>query len=148
MTCPKCGTENFSWRSRCQHCGERLHPEDATLPPLKNKISPSVIFIPFILSLLATGILIFFVSFEYYLSIRSIPILYYCLLVFPAAGLIMCWIRPRVGGVLLILTGLFPIGLMLIEGVSWKVSSALFFLGPTCLPLLASGIFLIIIDRK
>lgn len=32
ITCPKCGAENLSWRSRCGKCGEDLHKNERPIP--------------------------------------------------------------------------------------------------------------------
>ena len=145
MICPKCGAENLSWRSRCLECGEKMHPEDDKLPSVKS--SNPVIFLPFIVSLLGTGALVFIVMFAYYLSSKSIPALFYGLLAVPLAGMVICWKWPRVAGVLLIITSMFPITLMLVGG-AWEITEILMFPGFTTLPLLASGIFLIILSVK
>jgi hypothetical protein len=113
MKCPKCGAENLSWRYRCLECGEILHPEYDKLPSFKS--SNPVIFLPFILGLLGTVVLASIVTLGYGLMSRSIPIFFYGLLAVAVAGLVILWKWPRVGGVLLILTGLFTIAWMIIE---------------------------------
>jgi hypothetical protein len=139
MKCPKCGAENLSWRYRCLECGETLHPEYDKLPSFKS--SNPFRLLPFILGLLGTVVLAFFVIFEE----KSATIFFYGLLAVAVAGLAVCWKWPRVGGVLLILTSLFPIASMLIGGIlSSEILFTLIIRIPATLPLLASGILLII----
>jgi len=146
LICPKCGADNLGWRSRCLECGEKLHPEDDKLPSFES--SNAVTFLPFIIGFLGTGALAFLVILNYGLSSGGIPIFVYGLLAVPVAGLVLCWKWPRVGGVLLILASLFPIAGMLVAGIqSRDIPSMLIWLG-LALPLLASGISLIIWSSK
>jgi hypothetical protein len=140
MKCPKCGAENLSWRYRCLECGEILHPEYDKMPSFEN--SKPAILLPFLLGLLGTVVVALFVIFAH------VSLYLYCLLAVPVAGLVICWKWPRVGGVLLVLTGLTPIvmgliGVILSPNFDTLFAIVLLILGVIALPILASGIFLI-----
>jgi hypothetical protein len=142
MKCPKCGAENLDWRYRCQQCGEILHPEYDKLPSFES--SNLAIFLPFLLGLLGTVPLVFFVIW----SSGIIAVLLYCLLAAAVAGLVICWKWPRVGGVLLVSAGLTLVVVGILTGSHESdMLLSLIFLGVPALLMLASGILMILLSH-
>lgn len=143
IKCPRCKKENFSWLSRCQWCGNKLHKEDEELPEFEGR--GAGFWYAFIIGLIGTGLSGFFT----YRGLSGPDTLPYFIVspILSVIGLILCWKWLRVSGLLLILGGiLFPVSIIIIPGVS---SDIFFVFGLAMvvvlvtIPLLISGIIFI-----
>ena len=139
ITCPKCGKENPSWRSRCEQCGEDLHKNEVELPKFKRRgCGFGIAFISGVVGLLILSFLSVLVmgwSGRFYFSIGFLVIL-----APPVLGLVLCWKWPRIAGVLLIVGGiLLPVRMIIAVGFT---SDLVYFI-PIILPLVISGVMFI-----
>ena len=144
VTCPKCGEENLSWRSRCEKCGEDLHKNEVKVPKFEGygagfwiAFGASAISIVFfsVIAFLAPGF-----SGYYANSTVGMTLMF----AFPVLGLALCWKWQKTAGAALIIGGILQTALILTSGKS--ILSFLFF--GIALPLISSGVMFLIIRRR
>lgn len=142
LNCPKCGTENFSWRKRCQQCGEELHKDERKTPKFERR--GAEFWFPFIMGLIGSTIFGFLLFF----SITFVPQQKYLLFLvaFPVVGLSLSWKWPLVGGILLIITSLLILIFMIIAGITSSLLGIIFTI-LMFIPILISGIIFIYLRR-
>ncbi len=154
MICPKCGAENYSWRSRCHTCNTLLHEEDKK--PVDLRKSDPLRSIAFISGLIGAVAMTFFMYFIFAFARGQITDSIGWVIVigaglFTLGSLAIGWKWPLIGGILLILEGLVPMGLVVwssIQSHSEFSFLAIFFLIPG-LPSIASGaIFLFLFKER
>lgn len=114
MLCPKCGAENLSWRSRCQTCGTLLHEEDE-VTTVKYHRRDYLLLSALICGLIGAGAVAFFWWFVFAFAeghitdpIGLLFMLGTGLFVLGSVAIASKW--PLIGGGLLIVEGLAPIG--------------------------------------
>ena len=167
MLCPKCGAENYSWRSRCQTCNTLLHEEDEVSTANYHR-RDYLRWSALITGLTGAGTVTFFVWFLGAFAQGRITRLIDWLFVlgtglFALGGVAIAGKWPLIAGVMLIVEGLVPLGLLVMgEIVVWGIMGdimgdiqysfqfswvLLLFLIPG-LSLLASGVLFILIWRK
>jgi predicted RNA-binding Zn-ribbon protein involved in translation (DUF1610 family) len=115
IVCPKCGTENLSWQSRCQSCGAELHPDERAIP--KFEARGAGFWVTFLLGLVGTG---FFGGLTY--AAMAFPEqgepIFLLLVAVPVVGLSLCWKWQLAGGILLVIGSFLPqVGIMSIPDV-------------------------------
>ena len=112
ITCPKCGAENLSWRSRCQQCGEELQ-KDVNMVRFHSR---SVFYRWALISgLVGAGMAGFVLWFVFAFATGHItdPISWLFIL-FPLCTVGIAFRWPVAGGVLLTLEGLALTGLFIL----------------------------------
>lgn len=146
ITCPKCGLENLSWRSRCENCGENLHTDERKVPKFEGRGTG------FWIALLAGIAGLAFLSGLAFLAIAFsgyFPVEVMIMLAFPVLGLVLCWKWPRIAGVVLIIGGILPIVLIVLDAGfdSDAITGYLFLLLGIAIPLVVSGILFMMMGR-
>ncbi len=161
MICPKCGAENFSWRSRCQKCGILLHEEDE-VSTVKYHRRDYLRLSALITGLIGAGGVAFSMWFISIFAGGRItrPIDWLFVLgigLFVLGNVAVAGKWPLIGGVLLIVESLVPIGYFVWANIPYGFNPfwVFFFLILLVLPylipglsLLASGVLFILIWRK
>ena len=153
MLCPKCGAENYSWRSRCQTCNTLLHEEDEVSTANYHR-RDYLRWSALITGLTGAGTVTFFVWFLGAFAQGRITRLIDWLFVlgtglFALGSMAIARKWPLIGGVLLIVEGLVPIGLFVWAGIqSGHVLGVLLFSLIPGLPLLTSGVLYILAWRE
>mgnify|MGYP002396336041 CR=1 FL=1 len=153
MICPKCGAENYSWRSRCQTCNTLLHEEDIKMVKFRRR--DPLKSIALISGVIGAGALTFFMWFIAAFASGRItrPIDWLFVIgtgLFALGSIAVAWKWPLIGGILLILEGVGPMGLIVWSAIqTHSVFSffTLFFLIPG-LPSLASGAIFLFLWRE
>ena len=137
IICPKCGTQNNNWLSRCEKCGGKFHKNQNEIPNFEPR--GAAFWMAFILGIVGSGFLGYLAFWD------SLDYWFFGLLLVSLIGLILCWKWPLVAGITLIIAGILPI----IVGLAMSSSSDIGFLpglvmlGISVIPLLVSGIIFI-----
>ena len=150
IKCPRCGTENISWRSRCNKCGENLHKNETGLPKFEKR--GAGFWIAFIVGVVGLSFESFVYFFDFYLSGYShLPVAVIVMLAFPVLGLVLCWKWPGIAGIAFLIGGILPTILTLVvtlaEGSSQDLGGYLLLLG-MAVPLIISGIIFFMIGKE
>ena len=155
MQCPHCGAENYSWRSRCQTCDALLHEEDNNInivnfhswDPLKLTASISGVIGAVVLVLFTLFIMAF-------ASGRITDLLAWLVVtltgIFALVCVVIAWKWRLVGGILLIVIGLVPMGLIIwsiLQTHSVWSFTIVFALVPG-IPSIASGAIFLFLRRE
>ena len=145
--CPKCGTENLAWRSRCEQCGEDLHKDERKVPKFEGRGAGFwFAFLAGIAGLaFLSGLAFFAVALSGYFPVDIIA-----MLAVPVLGLVLCWKWPRIAGVVLIIGGILPVVLIAIDAGfdSDAAVGYVFLLVGIAVPLVCSGIMFLMRGRE
>ena len=155
MICPQCGAENYSWRSRCRSCDALLHKDDNNLNISKFYRWDSLEAIAIISGVIGAGTLALFTWLILAFASGRIPEPLGWLVVigtglFAFGSVVFARKRALIGGILIIIEALVPMGLIVSSVlITHSVFSFLFifYLLPG-LPSLASGIIFLFLSRE
>ena len=155
MQCPHCGAENYSWRSRCQSCNTLLHEEDIRLDIGKFHSWDSLEVTAVISGVIGAVVLVLFTLFIMAFASGRITDLLAWLVVtltgiFALVCVVIAWKWRLVGGILLIVIGLVPMGLIIwsiLQTHSVWSFTVVFALMPG-IPSIASGAIFLFLSRE
>jgi hypothetical protein len=153
MICPKCGVENYSWRSRCHSCNTLLHEEDLKMVKVRSR--DPVRSIASICGVFGAAGLVFFMYLIFGFAHGRITDPTGWLFVigtglFVLGTVAIAWKWPLIGGILLIVEGLVPMGLLVWSSIQTHSGFSflmIFFLIPG-IPNLVSGILFLFLFRE
>ena len=101
IVCPKCEVENYSWRSRCQNCGEALHKDIGKYVPTPDG---KLWWFAMIVGIIGVGVWTWAM-----VALFKVSLLLVFMVLIPWASLALIWKWSSVGGVLLIIAGFSPL---------------------------------------
>ena len=149
ITCPKCGAENLSWRSRCQQCGEELHKDVNMVRFHSRSVFYRWALISGLVGAGMAGLVLWFI-FAFATGHITDPISWFFIL-FPLCTVGIAFRWSVAGGILLMLEGLaligqFGLALTILASIKPDSTSWWLLLVPlvTGLILLASGVLFLI----
>ena len=136
ITCPQCGAENISWRSRCERCGEELHKSERKMPHFEKR--GTVFWIAFGFGVLGLP----FLALVSLFTLRMASII-----LFTIMGLALCWKWPKLAGATLVVGGISSILILIPVVINLSFYGYLVLILGIVLPLIGSGILFFVNGR-